>query len=288
VPLHALAERQGLLVEHFDDGRSDRAVEQGYDASVPWRFADARIEAIFRAANRVADAMPELLDADVLEMVTRFVLRWPVFADAPGLAALPVLHALYSWSASPADAVAIVGATVAGFDAVKEYRKVRRALGYMPESFTVYQELTVEEFLLYTAAAYAIPPGERQRRVDAVIGLVDLDPAALDRFDIVDEVPAERQGEVLDLANTDLLREGVDGLFLGIGWQHPGLVPDEVGSAEVAAQRGRDVQVADLVPVGVAVDPDHPVLRLAVLVRSEHDAHGSAPAVGRVGEWCEQ
>jgi ABC-2 type transport system ATP-binding protein len=66
------------------------------------------------------------------------------------------------------------GVTVAGFDAVKDYRKVRRALGYMPESFTVYQELTVDEFLLYTAAAYAIPPSERQKRVDAVVALVDL------------------------------------------------------------------------------------------------------------------
>lgn len=116
VPLHALAERQGLLVDHFDDGRVDRAVEQGYDASVPWRFADPRIEAIFRAANRVADAMPELHDADVLEMVTRFVLRWPGFAEAPDLAALPVLHAPFSWGASPADVVAVTGAALAGFD----------------------------------------------------------------------------------------------------------------------------------------------------------------------------
>jgi ABC-2 type transport system ATP-binding protein len=64
--------------------------------------------------------------------------------------------------------------TVAGVDAVREYRTVRRALGYMPESFTVYQELTVDEFLLYTAAAYGIAPGERQKRVDAVVALVDL------------------------------------------------------------------------------------------------------------------
>jgi len=64
---------------------------------------------------------------------------------------------------------------IAGHDAVHDYRKVRRALGYMPETFAVYQELTVEEFLMYTAAAYAIPPSDRQRRVDAVVGLVDLD-----------------------------------------------------------------------------------------------------------------
>jgi hypothetical protein len=116
VPLHALAERQGLLAERFDDGRVDRAVEQGYDASVPWRFADPRIEAVFRAANRVAEAMPDLLDADVLEMATRFVLRWPAFADVPELAALPILYAPFSWGASPADVVAVAGAAGAGFD----------------------------------------------------------------------------------------------------------------------------------------------------------------------------
>jgi len=116
VPLHALAERDGLLTECFDDGRSDRAVEQGYDASIPWRFADARVEAIFRAANRVAEAMPELLDADILEMTTRFVLRWPAFAACPDLAALPLLYAPLSWGPSPADVVAVAGATIAGFD----------------------------------------------------------------------------------------------------------------------------------------------------------------------------
>ncbi len=116
VPLHALAERDGLLTDQFEEGRDDRAIEQGYDASLPWRFADARIEAIFRAANRVAEAMPELLDADILEMVTRFVLRWPAFAEAPDLAALPLLYAPLSWGPSPADVLAIAGATVAGFD----------------------------------------------------------------------------------------------------------------------------------------------------------------------------
>lgn len=116
VPLHALAERHGLLVDRFDDGRSDRAVEQGYDASIPWKFADRRVEAIFRAANRVAGAMPDLLDADVLEMAARFVLRWPAFADAPDLGALPLLYAPFSWGASPSDVVAVAGAAVAAFD----------------------------------------------------------------------------------------------------------------------------------------------------------------------------
>jgi molybdenum cofactor biosynthesis enzyme MoaA len=116
VPLHALAERQGLLVQQFEESRGDRAVEQGYDASVPWRFADARIEAIFRAVNRIAEALPSVLEADILEMVTSFVLRWPVFADAPDLAALPLLQAPLSWGTSAGDVFAVAGAAVAGFD----------------------------------------------------------------------------------------------------------------------------------------------------------------------------
>jgi hypothetical protein len=47
--------------------------------------------------------------------------------------------------------------------------------------------------------------------------LVDLDPAALNRLGVVDEVPAERERELLDLADPDLLGEGVDRLLLRVG-----------------------------------------------------------------------
>ncbi len=116
VPLHALAERADLLVEHFDDGRSDRAIEQGYDASVPWKFANPLAETVFRAANHVAEAMPALSEPDVLEIVTHFVMRWPAFATEPDLAAFPILHALFCWGGWPGDVVEYGGTTVAGFD----------------------------------------------------------------------------------------------------------------------------------------------------------------------------
>ena len=51
------------------------------------------------------------------------------------------------------------------------------------------------------------------------------------------------------------------------------LVAVGVGGREVAAQGGRDVEVADLVACGVAADPDDAVLGLAVLVGSEDDSH---------------
>ena len=66
-------------------------------------------------------------------------------------------------------------ASIADHDVVKDYLAVRRLIGYMPETFAVYPELTVEEFLDYTAAAYGFRGEERKRRVDAVTGLTDLD-----------------------------------------------------------------------------------------------------------------
>ena len=65
-------------------------------------------------------------------------------------------------------------AAIAGHDVVGDYLAARRLIGYMPETFAVYPELTVEEFLDYTAAAYGFRGDERRRRVDAVASLTDL------------------------------------------------------------------------------------------------------------------
>jgi hypothetical protein len=116
VPLYELARAQGLLADAFPEARGDRSEEQGYDASVPWRFADPRVEAIFQAADRLSRLLPELPEPDLLEMVVRFVLRWPAFAEAPGLTALPILQALFTWGALPAEVLRVVGPTAAGFD----------------------------------------------------------------------------------------------------------------------------------------------------------------------------
>jgi ABC-2 type transport system ATP-binding protein len=51
---------------------------------------------------------------------------------------------------------------------------VRRKIGYMPDSFGVYDDLTAAEYLHFFAAAYQIPPGERDRLVRDVLALTDL------------------------------------------------------------------------------------------------------------------
>ncbi|QRM90632.1 ATP-binding cassette domain-containing protein [Lacinutrix sp. WUR7] len=45
-------------------------------------------------------------------------------------------------------------ATVAGFDVVADYKKIRNSVGYMPGKFSLYQDLTVEENLNFFATIF--------------------------------------------------------------------------------------------------------------------------------------
>jgi len=45
-------------------------------------------------------------------------------------------------------------ATVAGFDVVLDYKKIRNSVGYMPGKFSLYQDLTVEENLTFFATIF--------------------------------------------------------------------------------------------------------------------------------------
>lgn len=45
-------------------------------------------------------------------------------------------------------------ATVNGFDVVKDYKKIRNCVGYMPGKFSLYQDLTVEENLSFFATLF--------------------------------------------------------------------------------------------------------------------------------------
>ena len=45
-------------------------------------------------------------------------------------------------------------ATVAGFDVVNDYKNIRNSVGYMPGRFSLYQDLTVEENLIFFATIF--------------------------------------------------------------------------------------------------------------------------------------
>ncbi|NPV66745.1 MAG: ABC transporter ATP-binding protein [Anaerolineae bacterium] len=65
-------------------------------------------------------------------------------------------------------------AYVAGYEVTRDPRNVRRAIGYMPDFFGVYDDMRVWEYLDFFAACYDIPERERATLVDDLLELVDL------------------------------------------------------------------------------------------------------------------
>src|ERR1700730_2376819 len=45
-------------------------------------------------------------------------------------------------------------ATLAGYDVVKDYREIRKRVGYMPGKFSLYQDLTIRENLEFFATVF--------------------------------------------------------------------------------------------------------------------------------------
>ncbi|HEX3147735.1 MAG TPA: ABC transporter ATP-binding protein [Gemmataceae bacterium] len=60
-------------------------------------------------------------------------------------------------------------ATVAGIDCVSQARRVKRLIGYMPDTFGSYDNMRVREYLDFFGAAFRIPRKERVRRIDEVL-----------------------------------------------------------------------------------------------------------------------
>ena len=61
-------------------------------------------------------------------------------------------------------------ATVAGFDVVRDYRQIRRTVGYMPGKFSLYPDLTIQENLNFFATVFGTTIAENYDPA----GLVDM------------------------------------------------------------------------------------------------------------------
>jgi ABC-2 type transport system ATP-binding protein len=60
-------------------------------------------------------------------------------------------------------------AAIAGADCVREARRIKRLVGYMPDTFGSYENMRVREYLDFFGAAFGIPRRERIRRIDEVL-----------------------------------------------------------------------------------------------------------------------
>ncbi len=63
---------------------------------------------------------------------------------------------------------------VNGHSVSRQPMEVRRSIGYMPDSFGVYDGMRVWEFLDFFAVAYQIPRRRRKEIIEAVLDMVDL------------------------------------------------------------------------------------------------------------------
>jgi ABC-2 type transport system ATP-binding protein len=64
---------------------------------------------------------------------------------------------------------------VFGLDVVADYKNVRRKIGFMPDHFSLYRQMTVQEYLDFFAAAYGLDLEARTRVVGDVLSLTDME-----------------------------------------------------------------------------------------------------------------
>ncbi len=77
--------------------------------------------------------------------------------------------------------------------------------------------------------------------------LLDFYPGAVDPREGSDEMVTQPDREILDLADSVLAGEGVDGVFLRVRGEHVRIVAGQVRGGEVTTKRSGDVQIGDLV-----------------------------------------
>jgi ABC-2 type transport system ATP-binding protein len=65
--------------------------------------------------------------------------------------------------------------TVLGYDVTENSRAVRRRLGFMPDHFSMYRQMTVLEYLDFFAAAYGLSLADRNRVIKDVLELTDME-----------------------------------------------------------------------------------------------------------------
>ena len=65
-------------------------------------------------------------------------------------------------------------ARVAGFDTVKEPEEIKRRIGYMPQQFSLYGDLTVMENLVFFADVFQVERQEREERTRALLDFARL------------------------------------------------------------------------------------------------------------------
>ncbi|MBI2440956.1 MAG: ABC transporter ATP-binding protein [Lentisphaerae bacterium] len=93
-----------------------------------------------------------------------------------------------------------------GLDSRRNYIEIRRRIGYLPDFFNLYDDLTIGECLEFFAAAYGVPAAEIPTRVTRAMTLTDLTSKRNDFIRHLSRGMVQRMGvAVLTVHDPDLL-----------------------------------------------------------------------------------
>jgi ABC-2 type transport system ATP-binding protein len=67
-------------------------------------------------------------------------------------------------------------ARVAGYDVVKEAESIRNLIGYMPQNFSLYPDLSVQENLDFFADIHHMPAEQKRARITEMLAFTQLEP----------------------------------------------------------------------------------------------------------------
>jgi ABC-2 type transport system ATP-binding protein len=84
--------------------------------------------------------------------------------------------------------------TIGGINVTEDPLAIRKRIGYMPDFFGVYEDLTVKEYLHFFAAAYDLPTSQRENTVKDVLALTDLTAKAKQPVDALSRGMKQRLG----------------------------------------------------------------------------------------------
>jgi len=70
----------------------------------------------------------------------------------------------------PTDGMAVVN----GFDVIKEPEKIKQTIGYVTQSFGLYEDLTIEENLRFYASLYYMPKEKIKYNINEILNIIEL------------------------------------------------------------------------------------------------------------------